>query len=181
MKPVERIYIDNVELERLEKDILVRRHIERYAMIRQWCYGNVLDFACGCGYGSKIISKNPDVKKVYAIDINKEAISWANKYHYSDNVIFIDKNLTEFEEKIDLLVCLETIEHIKDKDFLPKQVERIGINHLFISFPSKKTTHYNPFHFYDFTTKEVLDLFPSFGLLDEIYLNKEVKVLNLKR
>jgi hypothetical protein len=72
--PIERLYININETEKLERDISIRRSIEKYLMIRQWCYGNVLDFACGCGYGSYLISKNPDVKKVYGIDNNITAI-----------------------------------------------------------------------------------------------------------
>ena len=48
----ERIYLDRSKLEEFEIDILNRRHIERYAMVRQWLWGKVLDVSCGCGYGT---------------------------------------------------------------------------------------------------------------------------------
>lgn len=75
----EQIFIEKNELDKIELDILNRRHIERYAMLRQFCKGLVLDASCGCGYGTNIISKNPDVKKVIGLDINTESIEWAKK------------------------------------------------------------------------------------------------------
>ena len=77
LEPIERIYMSHGDLEKIERDILNRRHIERYAMIRQWCHGNILDFACGCGYGANLISKNPDVDIIYGVDIDRSAIEWA--------------------------------------------------------------------------------------------------------
>ena len=55
-KPVdERLFIPKSEVEALEGDILRRRHVERYAVARQFVYGRTADIACGCGY----IHKDP--------------------------------------------------------------------------------------------------------------------------
>jgi hypothetical protein len=78
-------------------------------------------------------------------------------------------------------VCLETIEHIKEQFIIPGLAERLGIKRLFISFPSKKTTHYNKFHFYDYNTQQICDMFPNYELVDEIELHREVKILNFIR
>jgi len=119
LEPVERIYLSGEELEKMERDILNRRHIERYAMVRQWCYGNVLDFACGCGYGANLVSKNPDVSKVYGVDIDQSAVEWANENFFNHKTEFLCQDIKEFEQEIDVLVCLETIEHIKDQNIIP--------------------------------------------------------------
>ena len=181
LEPVERIYISTSGLEDLERDILNRRHIERYAMVRQWCYGNVLDFACGCGYGTNLVSKNPDVEKIYGVDIDKSAIEWAIENFSNEKSEFICQDINDFNNKIDVLVCLETIEHIKEQFIIPDLAERLEIKRLFISFPSKKTTHYNKFHFYDYNTQQICDMFPSYELVDEIELHREVKILNFIR
>ncbi|NKB43956.1 MAG: hypothetical protein GKS03_06710 [Alphaproteobacteria bacterium] len=60
-KADERLFIPRDQVETLEKDILLRRHVERYAVARQFVYGTVVDLACGCGYGTHILAKNPDV------------------------------------------------------------------------------------------------------------------------
>jgi len=181
LEPIERIYITSNELDILERDILNRRHIERYALIRQWCYGNVLDFACGCGYGANLISKNPDVNKIYGVDIDDSSIDWANTNFSNSKSEFKCQNIDDFYESIDVLVCLETIEHIKDQSIIPNLAERLKIKRIFISFPSKKTTHYNKFHFYDYNTQQICDLFANYQLVDEIELHKEVKILNFIR
>lgn len=181
LEPVERIYMSKEELQSMERDILNRRHIERYAMVRQWCHGKVLDFACGCGYGSDLISKNPDVEKVIGVDIDTSAIAWANENYISDRTEFRCQDINTFDEIVDVLVSLETIEHIKETQTIPCLVERLKIPRLFISFPSKKTTHYNKYHFYDFRTEDIQALFPNYELVDEIELHKEVKILNFKR
>ena len=181
LEPVERIYMSKEELQSMERDILNRRHIERYAMVRQWCHGKVLDFACGCGYGSDLISKNPDVEKVIGVDIDSSAIGWANDNYTSDRIDFRCQDINTFDEKVDVLVSLETIEHIKDTQTIPRLVERLSIPQLFISFPSKKTTHYNKYHFYDFRTEDIQELFPNYDLVEEIELHREVKILNFRR
>jgi 2-polyprenyl-3-methyl-5-hydroxy-6-metoxy-1,4-benzoquinol methylase len=181
LEPVERIYLSHTELEKMERDILNRRHIERYAMIRQWCHGNVLDFACGCGYGANLVSKNPDVDRVYGVDIDQSAIEWANQNFANTKTEFICQDINDFDKEIDVLVCLETIEHIKDQMVIPDLAERLKIKNLFISFPSKKTTHYNKFHFYDYTTEEICGLLKNYTLNDEIDLHREVKILNFVR
>jgi 2-polyprenyl-3-methyl-5-hydroxy-6-metoxy-1,4-benzoquinol methylase len=181
LEPVERIYMTNDELQSMERDILNRRHIERYAMVRQWCYGNVLDFACGCGYGANLISKNPDVNRIFGVDNDPSAIEWANDNFINEKSEFLCQDIESFSEKVDVLISLETIEHIKDTSVIPKLADRLEIPRLFISFPSKKTTHYNKYHFYDFNTQQIRDLFPNYELVDEIELHKEVKILSFLR
>ena len=51
-KEMERIVIDKANIDSIEEDIIIRRGIERYMYVRQFVYGNVLDIACGEGYGS---------------------------------------------------------------------------------------------------------------------------------
>ena len=68
-KADERLFIPRAETEALEQDILRRRHIERYAVARQFVHGVTVDTACGCGYGTYILSKNPDVTRAYGIDM----------------------------------------------------------------------------------------------------------------
>ena len=181
LEPVERIYMSSDELSTMERDILNRRHIERYAMVRQWCYGTVLDFACGCGYGTNLISKNPDVYKIFGVDIDKSAIEWANDNFNNDKSEFLCQDIDSFSEKVDVLISLETIEHIKDTSVIPSLAERLEIPKIFLSFPSKKTTHYNKYHYYDFNTQQICDLLPGYILVEEIELHKEVKILNFVR
>ncbi len=157
---VERYNMTKEEFLALERTVLVQEHLKRYGSIRRFCYGDVLDFACGCGYGTYMIGGNPDVKSVTGVDVNAEAISWAREHFGRENISYEQKDVKDVRGNFDTLVCIETIEHIKDTSLIPELVKRCKIQNLLISFPDKKTTHYNPHHFHDFVRQDIVDLFP---------------------
>jgi len=177
----ERIYLNKKELETMELDILNRRHVERYALLRQWMWGNVIDVACGCGYGTNLVSKNPDIKKIIGVDIDKDAIQWANKNFATENCSFINSSIEKYKSKADVLISLETIEHLQNPNVLNELAERGEVKEIFVSYPSKKTTHYNKFHYHDFVDSDLQKIFKNFKLVDTIDLHKEVRILKLKK
>lgn len=158
---VERINLTYKEFVEKERDVLIYEHLRRYGSIRRFCYGKVLDFACGCGYGSYLIAGNPEVEKVVAADIDRKAIDFAKKEFSNPKVKFFKRDVKEIKGNYDTLVCLETMEHIKDRKQIVDLVKRCQIDNLIISFPDKKTTHYNRFHFHDFITQDIIDMFPE--------------------
>jgi len=169
------------QLNDIEIDILNRRHIERYAMIRQWCYGKVLDISSGCGYGTNLIGRNPDVEYIKGVDINKEAINWAKKYFENHKCQFEQNSIEKFNEIYNVLVCIETVEHLKNPKIINDLCERCNIQTIFISYPSKKTTHYNKFHYNDFNDSDIIKIFSNYSLKDSIDLHREVRILKLIR
>ena len=180
-KARERIYLDLQELEDIELDILNRRHIERYALIRQFLYGTVLDVSCGCGYGTHLVSKNPDINKIIGIDIDEGSIDWANENFVRENCSFEKIRIEDFTKKADVLVSIETIEHLENPEILNDLAERCEIKEIFVSYPSKKTTHYNSFHFSDFIDDEIIRIFSNFKVVDVIDLHRECRILKLQR
>lgn len=184
MKPKgvrERIYLTKLGLEEIEIDILNRRHIERYAMLRQWLWGNVIDVSCGCGYGAYLVSKNPDVKKITGVDISEDAIQWAKEQFETDKCRFVKSGIEEYNEPADVLLSIETIEHLEHPHILNDLADRLEVKQIFVSYPSKKTTHYNKHHYRDFIDDEIIRLFPNYKLQDVIDLHREVRILNLLR
>tara|TARA_R110000787_G_scaffold156160_1_gene270052 strand:- start:17277 stop:17858 length:582 start_codon:yes stop_codon:yes gene_type:complete len=184
----ERIYIDNEGLDEMELDILNRRHIERYALIRQWCYGLVLDVSCGCGYGTEMISRNPDVVRIIGVDKSPEAIEWANKHfckkpyiNLPTNTEFVCSSIEEFTEPANVLVSIETVEHLKNPIVLNELAERCEVETIFISYPSKKTTHYNKHHHNDFIDDDIIRIFKNYKVTDVIDLHREVRILKLEK
>jgi len=175
---VERIYLNLEEINKIEKEISIRNHISRYLHIRHLCKGEVLDFGCGCGYGSFIISKNPDVNLVHGIDISKEAIEWANNNFKNKNIIFYN-DYENFDKKIDVLIAFEIIEHIKDVNTIPIFANKTKCNEIIISFPSIKSTHFNKYHYHDFNVQNVVDLFEKNYFLYKKYdVNQHVNMLH---
>lgn len=176
-KADERQFISKENLSSVEKDMIVGNHIKRYSLIRRFCYGKVLDLACGCGYGSYLVAGNPDVTSVTGVDIDQGSISWAQKEYSTPKNEFVLASSENISDQFDTLVCIETIEHIKDTSTIPNLVERCNINNLIISFPDKKTTHYNKFHMHDFVRQDIIDLFPNHLAYHLIRIDDSVAIL----
>lgn len=177
-KEMERIIIDKRNIDELEEDIIIRRGLERYMYVRQFAYGKVLDIASGVGYGSYLLSKNPDVVSITAVDKSEKALEQANNNFKTDKIEFILGEPQSINGIFDVLVCLETIEHLPDPSILSEMVARCNIKEIIISFPNKKTTHYNKYHIWDITQEDILRLFKNF----ECYKIKEINdstIMNL--
>ena len=90
------------------------KHVERYEFAAAYCAGKtVLDAACGVGYGSSVLAKVAD--KVVGIDRSREAIEYAQKFWWGDNIVFRQFDLSRHLRKLgtfDVIVSLETIEHL---------------------------------------------------------------------
>ena len=163
-KADQHIYLSRNQLLEIEQKIRIQRHVERYALLRQFAKGVVCDAACGCGYGSYLLSTNPDVTTVIGVDADEDIIAFAQKEYEGDKTKFFNVNIGVWvsDRKIDMLFSVETIEHIENKDILPDFCDRNNINHVILTYPSKKTTHYNPYHLYDFNLQDILDIFNKF-------------------
>ena len=90
------------------------KHVERYEFAEKYCTDkDVLDAACGCGYGSHVLSR--DAKSVLGVDYSADTIDYAQKYWAAKNITFkqvdINSDLTTLG-KFDVVVSLETVEHL---------------------------------------------------------------------
>ena len=71
----------------------------------------VLDAACGCGYGSKILE---ELGRVVGVDIEPEAIAYAKNHYAGPGYVqgsILDK---PWVGTFDVATCFETIEHLAD-------------------------------------------------------------------
>jgi 2-polyprenyl-3-methyl-5-hydroxy-6-metoxy-1,4-benzoquinol methylase len=130
-----------------------QKHLERYELACTYAKDkNILDIACGCGYGSYILGQK--AKKVIGVDISRDAIKFAKKIWWRTNIEFhIDsmKTIKEYKQfGIDYIVSLETIEHIDQPiELTLKDIyETLNKNgSFFISYPLeesiKSTNHYH--------------------------------------
>lgn len=99
-------------------DGIRKDHVERYrfAAMSLQAGSRIIDFACGVGYGTKILSDAGH--KAVGLDIDAEAIAYA-KAHYQgvglDPEFRIENGNAPGElGQFDAAVCFETIEHIED-------------------------------------------------------------------
>ncbi len=179
---IEFIRITKDDAERLEKDILIRRHIERYAIVRQFVHGKMVDCACGVGYGTHLMAKNPDVTSAIGIDITPECIETAQREFSSPKVKFVQGDINTIDVgQADFLVSLETIEHLPDPAALARFAERLNVQEAIISYPTKKTTHYNKHHLWDIIEQDILDLFDNFVLFNKFDYTFDTRFIHLVR
>lgn len=178
-----RLYISRQHLFDLEHQIRLKRHVERYALLRQFARGVICDAACGCGYGTYLLSTNPDVTFTIGLDMSTEAIDYARQEYATDKIEFRVADLREWtsDRSIDLLISVETVEHLADRAVLPQFVDRNQIREVILTYPSKKTTHYNRFHHHDFKLQDILDMFPNFTCYRHFNWEYEFDVVFLLR
>jgi SAM-dependent methyltransferase len=167
----ERILLTKEQLIALEDHIRLSRHVERYALLRQYAAGHVVDVACGSGYGSHLLATNPDVTHVTGVDADAESIAHAQLHFASPKITFQHSPLESFTatRPIDLVISVETIEHLKDLSVFSDFLGRNEVPRFFVTYPSKKTSHYNKFHFHDLNLDCVTQLFSAYEL--ERYFN----------
>lgn len=159
---------------------VVQDHIARYNFAAKFVKNKrVLDIACGVGYGSNILKKN-GANYILGIDINKKALLYAQKNYGDRKIKFTYGDITKIniQQKLDVIVCFETIEHIQS-DFLAiknlyNSLAKGGL--LIISSPNRPITSpttrniydrpQNKFHIREYTPSELSSLLLQCGFTD---------------
>ena len=144
-------------------------HLNRYAIAKTYCKGaSVLDAACGEGYGSYLMKKW-GAKSVEGIDLDKETIEKARSLFKADNLQYSqhDVQTLPYEDNtFDLIVSLETMEHVDSVESFLKEIKRVikpdGV--IILSCPNDKyyyerdNMEKNPFHKREYTFFEFKEL-----------------------
>lgn len=171
-------------LNELERMAHLIRSIERYSYVRQWLSGRVLDCGCGTGYGSYMIAQNPDVECITGIDSDKTTIEFAKKEYRDDKLVFLCNEVSSYTGlNYDWLIAVEVIEHLKHPGQVAQLADRIGAKQILLTYPSKKTTHYNLFHIKNYNNEMIADLFPNFHIHKtyDFHATHDTKILFLER
>ncbi len=180
----ERLIIDNKECD-IDSDIY-QEHIARYKYAIKFIKAGdkVLDIACGSGYGSNMLAENG--AQVWAGDMDASAVALAREKYNKNNLVFKRMDATElpFEDnKFDVVVSFETIEHIENYKKFINELKRVlkANGQLILSTPNvvatKKLKINNPFHIKEFTQQELLSLLSDFKQL-KIYGQRVLAKLN---
>jgi len=116
-KMAERLHFNN---DMAYESMLAAEHLARYWLLKDACKGkHVLDVACGEGYGSSLL-KSWGASSVVGIDISQDAIGNANELFGAPDISYRQgdacdlESLLSADEKFDLIVSFETIEHVPD-------------------------------------------------------------------
>lgn len=133
---------------------------------------NVLDIACGVGYGSYIMAVNHSSANLTGMDISQKTIDFANKYYSRENIQYICGNCLKAplqDGSFDVIVTYETVEHIDEDELfltkLHKALKNTGTlilstpNQDFLPFDKKQ----HPYHIKHYKKSEITDLLDQCG------------------
>jgi 2-polyprenyl-3-methyl-5-hydroxy-6-metoxy-1,4-benzoquinol methylase len=124
--------------------------------------GRILDCACGTGYGADFLQRELQCR-VIGVDIEEEAIRYAQKRYAAPSVAFQQGSATNLDfipsGSLNAVVSIETIEHIPDDRVAIAEFRRVldpnGV--LLISTPDatqRPGTIISPFHEREYTRSE---------------------------
>ena len=133
--------------------------VNRYRMARKYCFGDVIDAACGCGYGSAMLARVPAVSSVIGLDRDERTFVQAIR-EFGDDATFAvcdfeRDDLVRLFREADTVVSIETIEHLEDPLRFLHAVRDAGVKRFVVTFPSFPTSSFNPYHLNDITLDEV--------------------------
>jgi ubiquinone/menaquinone biosynthesis C-methylase UbiE len=148
-------------------------HLHRYSVAYQLINDkDVLDLACGEGYGSNILSAC--AKSVTGIDSDNESIANASRKYKKSNLRFLTANAVSLplpDHSIDVVVSFETIEHLSEHEKMLMEIKRVlrAKGTLIISTPDKKnysdrTGFKNPYHVKELYANEFKKLIATYFL-----------------
>ena len=169
-------------LEKIRPD-----HLGRYEFAAHYIKdnSNVLDIACGIGYGSFIAAKASPGANILGVDISEKAIEYANQYYKLENNRFIVGDCHKVElpkSSYDVVISFETIEHIEGADIFLKRLNASmkpgGI--LLCSTPNQQRLPYSakdfPHHLRHYTLTEFEQLVTNAGFnVDSMHSQHERK------
>jgi SAM-dependent methyltransferase len=132
---------------------IVALHLKRYEFAAPFCRGgDVLDAACGVGYGSAYLGSV--ARRVVGVDRDEDAIAYARERYTRPNVEFRVGDVLRLDigdAEFDAVCSFETIEHVDDAEAFVAETARV-LRHggvLVVSTPRAPETTAapeNPFH-----------------------------------
>ena len=167
-----------------EENYWYRRHVAVYRWIAERCAGlDVVDMACGEGYGSAILAEH--AAAVTGVDANPEAHEHARLRYTGPRLRFVRDLVESYSEPCDAVVFLQTIEHLEDPGAVldhfrgllrPGGVAYVSTPNVLTLAPEGAEKSGNPWHVREYRASEFRDLcaanFDSVQLLGLFHARK---------
>ena len=161
-----------------------RRHLAVYEWIAERCAGlDVVDMACGEGYGVEVLSRR--ARRVSGVEANPEAYEHARLKYTRPGVRFARDMVERYSEPCDVVVFLQTIEHVPD----PKAAHRhfsemcdtayVSTPNLITLAPPGAAKSTNPWHLREYRAEEFRTLCSSVFERVELFGLFHARVLRL--
>jgi SAM-dependent methyltransferase len=146
---------------------LVGEHLARYRWAARHCRdARVLDVACGTGYGTRML-RHRGARWVVPVDVSLEALRFARARYAVSGVCADALRLPLASGSFDVVVSLETLEHVPDAEGFVAEISRVLApgGSLVLSTPNAQLSDgTNPHHLREFTLEEIRDLLLQHGL-----------------
>lgn len=154
-----------------------KEHQERYTWAKDFVFGNVLDFACGTGYGSHILAQNEKVNKVFGFDLSEKAILFAAATNKNEKIKFERCNLghTKLTGECDCIVAFECLDHIYQD--LHERIMQLLLHTQRLIF-SAAINHPCPFHVSVWTAENVEKIRKDYKVITE-FSQREGNIVNM--
>ena len=194
-KIVDNVHLDVVAYKSMDPDErqiapnirgIRKDHVARYELARDNILPNenVLDAACGVGYGSNILSQK--CAHVIGVDISQEAISYAEENYKRANIDFKCMDLKELKlesNKFNTITSFETFEHIDfAEEFLRSCHDLLDDGgQLIFSTPNEKFLPFDEskfkFHVKHYTYEEIEEIMSKTGFfIDRVFSQSNYSV-----
>jgi SAM-dependent methyltransferase len=151
-----------------------RRHLVVYEWIAARCAGlKVVDMACGEGYGADVLARR--AREVTGVDANLEAFEHARLKYTRPGVRFVRNMIELYAEPCDVVVCLQTIEHVPDPEGVLQHFREMA-GTVYVSTPNVLTLappgadrSGNPWHLREYRVAEFRALCESVSERVDLY------------
>lgn len=157
-------------------------HLVRYFEAAKYVpFGaNILDCACGLGYGAYIIYNNSQASRILGIDISPETVAYANiNYGIFGKVSFLTGDAETLEnipnDSMDFITSFETLEHLPEPLFFLKRLSEIlrEGGRIMLSVPHKWPVPENskpPYHVQMYDYHRLIDEVSEYFAIEKVFL-----------
>jgi SAM-dependent methyltransferase len=143
-------------------------HYARYLWAASIVSGDVLDVACGTGYGTRLLAKR---SRVTGVDRDERALELARSRATGRFINARVPPIPLADASFDFVVCFETVEHIADDLAFVREVARVlrAEGQLLLSTPNADVSapdgsSRNQWHVREYTLTSLLALLDEAGL-----------------
>ncbi len=172
-------HIERIVPDTKEWDAYYASHISRYQfaldIIKDNNFTNILDIACGVGYGTNFLAAKSNAS-IIGVDISKEALNIANTKFSHPNIEFRNldcQDLSSIEDsKFDCIISFETFEHLLNPTlFLNNLFNKLAPSgKLIISTPNKDVSSPEKldwaYHEKEYKASEFTEMISAVGFRD---------------
>lgn len=136
----------------------------------------VLDIACGVGYGSFLLATRAPARGVTGVDLSAEALEYGRRHYQAPNLQFVEGDALAFplpENHYDVIVSFETLEHLREpRPFLERLYSALKPGgRLLLSVPNEESAPFqvghSRFHLRHYTRSALHELIAQSGFSRE--------------